>query len=842
MKPHRFTLIYCAVLLLGMTGLFALPLPAEASTFVVNTYDDLDDGQCDSNHCSLREAINAANANSGPDEIHFDLPGSGGSNTIIYLTSPLPALTDDATTIDGTTEPDYAGSPVFGIQDGMPGIEVGLDLQSNDNIIRGLSLNGFGTFPPEQVFDFHDPIGSAILAAGSGNLIQENRIGSGALQNAVGVRIYGAHNSVIGNVISGNGIGVYSDGSSTEIRGNIIGPAADGVTPVYNDYGIVLDSGALSADIGGVGPGEGNLISANEIIAILSQSADNQIHGNLIGVDATGTAPLPNYYGVSIQGANAWIGGSLPQHSNVISGNERWGIAVEQGGQNAVIQGNKIGTDISGSVMIPNQAQGIVSSADGVVIGGASPGEGNLIMGNAGHGVNIADGASGNLVAKNTIADNGQDGIYLNSAIPYYGYLTQNTFTQNSIYNNGGLGITIMPGHNGNIQPPQITSPQDSTIEGTAWYSCKIEIFRAEPDPSGYGEGKVFLAEGYTTETDDTFSIPISSPGYCFMITATATDSLGNTSEFSQNATAKCFVKPPDIFLYPIWVFIIVVFAFIAWRIRRRRPGMPAWSIPIGGLIGGLLAFALFIALPFAEPEPPPGAPICGNGVVDSGEQCDGDDLTMCLEGQVCENCKCITYVDQCGNGVVDSGEQCDGDDLHMCLSGQVCENCKCITYLPMCGNGVVEQGEQCDGDDLTMCLSGQVCENCKCITYVEAESENKLCVYEALQNSNCRASDYPESELVETLMEGDSADLIALNPEYTHGLFKLENGKQCWVWLGLMGGDENPFGNCPVEIVDPPETPPMSACTRDMDQRACIAAGGEWIVGDTTYCDCPEE
>ncbi len=841
MKLHRYSRMSYTILLLGIVSLFVLPLPAEASTFVVNTYDDIDDGQCDTNHCSLREAINAANTNNGPDEIHFDLPGSGGSNTTIYLTSPLPALADDATTIDGTTEPDYAGLPVFGIQDGMPGIEVGLDLQSNDNIIRGLSLYGFGTMPAYAYFHYSDPTGSAILVTGSGNLIQENRIGSGGLLlNAVGVRIYGANNDIIRNVISGNGIGIYGDGPSTAIRGNVIGPDADGVTPVSNGFGIFLGTGAQSAYIGGIDSGEGNLISANYIIAIVSQSADNQIHGNLIGVDGTGTTALPNHEGISINGPNAWIGGSLPQHSNVISGNEQWGLAIDHGGDNAVIQGNKIGTDISGSVLIPNQWQGITSFADDVVIGGTLPGEGNMIRGNGGHGVIIADGASGNLVTNNTIADNGQHGIYLNSSIPIWGYLTQNTFTQNSIYNNGGLGINIMPGHNGNIQPPQITSPQDSTIEGTAWYSCKIEIFRADPDPSGFGEGKVFLAEGYTTETDDTFSIPISSPGYCFKVTATATDSDGNTSEFSQNATAKCFSKPPDIFLYPIWVFIIVVFAFIAWRIRRRRPGLPVWTIPFGGLIGGLLALAIFIALPFAEPEPPPNVPICGNGAVEGGELCDGDDLTRCLSGQVCENCQCITYMDLCGNGVVDSGEQCDGDDLTMCLEGQVCENCKCITMMGICGNGVVDNGEQCDGDDLTMCLEGQVCENCKCITYVEAEPE--ICVYKALQNTNCRASDYPESELVETLMEGDMVDLTALNPEYTHGLFELENGKKCWIWLGLMGGDENPFGNCPVEIVDPPGAPPVSACSSDLDERACIAAGGEWTEGMAApYCACPE-
>jgi hypothetical protein len=58
-----------------------------------------------------------------------------------------------------------------------------------------------------------------------------------------------------------------------------------------------------------------------------------------------------------------------------------------------------------------------------------------------------------------------------------------------------------------------------------------------------------------------------------------------------------------------------------------------------------------------------------------------------------------------------------------------------------------------------------------------------------------------------------------------------------------LMDGEENPFGNCPVEIVDPPEAPRESACNKDLDERECIAAGGEWKEGMAApYCACPEE
>jgi hypothetical protein len=179
--------------------------------------------------------------------------------------------------------------------------------------------------------------------------------------------------------------------------------------------------------------------------------------------------------------------------------------------------------------------------------------------------------------------------------------------------------------------------------------------------------------------------------------------------------------------------------------------------------------------------------------------------------------------------------------------------NCRCVTEMewPVCGDGDVDGEEQCDGDDLTLCRSDQVCENCRCITYIDdepevdpeeepdAEPEDGQCLYEALQNTNCRMSDYPESELIAILMEGDTVPLLALSPEYTYGLFEMADGEQCWIGLGLMGGPENPLGTCGVELVDPPAE---DACQGDLDERACIAAGGEWAAGVAPPCICPDE
>jgi CSLREA domain-containing protein len=216
--------VLCTALSLAVFLLITLPVSAQASVFVVNTTDDLDDGMCDVNHCSLREAINAANANSGPDSIHFDLPGTGGSTNTIVLDSLLPPLTDDATIIDGTTEPDYAGSPVVFIHKSPSAmvLEVGLAIESNNNEIYGLILVGFGTWLDPQNVPF-EWAGGAIYVSGSGNLIQNNTLGQGAWWNTIGVRLSGPANSVIGNVISGNGIGIYTNQPNNLIQGNIVG-------------------------------------------------------------------------------------------------------------------------------------------------------------------------------------------------------------------------------------------------------------------------------------------------------------------------------------------------------------------------------------------------------------------------------------------------------------------------------------------------------------------------------------------------------------------------------------------------------------------------------------------
>lgn len=126
-----------------------------------------------------------------------------------------------------------------------------------------------------------------------------------------------------------------------------------------------------------------------------------------------------------------------------------------------------------------------------------------------------------------------------------------------------------------------------------------------------------------------------------------------------------------------------------------------------------------------------------------------------------------------------------------------------------------------------------------------------EACAYIALRNINCRMSDAPESSLIAILMQGEQANLLYLNPAFTHGKFDLLNGYRCWIQMSFMDGPSDPLKACQVYIVDAPSMPDLSdlegsshpACSSDLDPAACAAAGGTWQSGGAAagsdYCKC---
>ncbi|NMB61598.1 MAG: hypothetical protein GYA18_04575 [Chloroflexi bacterium] len=135
----------------------------------------------------------------------------------------------------------------------------------------------------------------------------------------------------------------------------------------------------------GEGPlGEGNLLSGNGINGIILYGNNNVVSGNLIGTDVKGTSAFPNYYGVFISEwcKDTLVGGTSEGEGNVISGNTFSNL--DTWGNHTQVMGNLIGLDITGSKAIRTDSQSniiIESGASNTVIGGTQPEMRNIISG-----------------------------------------------------------------------------------------------------------------------------------------------------------------------------------------------------------------------------------------------------------------------------------------------------------------------------------------------------------------------------------------------------------------------------------------------------------------------------
>ncbi|HVN53896.1 MAG TPA: choice-of-anchor Q domain-containing protein [Anaerolineaceae bacterium] len=282
------------------------------NTFLVSNTND-------SNAGSLRQAILNANATSnrpaGPDQIEFNLPGSGIQT--ISLSSSLPALTDPVV-IDGWSQPGFAGQPLIQISGST------LTVAGGQSTVRGLIVNGF--------------TGAGIALTSDNNLVHGNYLGTNAdgsaaapSSGAYGLRIDGGNHNLIGgaapnlgNLISGNssaGIQIVGASDANQILGNRIGTDAGGLQPIPNGSssgsgGISLgDSGSSVTNtvIGGTGPGEANLIANNSPTGIVANSGTNNVfRANSIdhnspglGIDLGGVGITFNHQG-AVEGPNAY--------------------------------------------------------------------------------------------------------------------------------------------------------------------------------------------------------------------------------------------------------------------------------------------------------------------------------------------------------------------------------------------------------------------------------------------------------------------------------------------------------------------------------------------------------
>ena len=366
---------------------------------------------------SLREAITAANADSGvTDTIAFNIAG-GGPHTITPG-SALPNITDTII-IDGETEPDFS-TPVVELDGSSAGAVDGLTLAtgSGGSIIRGLVINQF------------TGSGIQIDSGSNGNTIEGNYIGTDVAGTAASANIGGgidiaSNTNTIGgivaadrNIISGNtGNGILITGDSNVVEGNYIGLDVTGATDLGNLLDGIEINGGASNTIGGTTAGERNVISGNDVNGIYVTGAGatgNQIQGNYIGLDEGGTLDRGNTsMGVLVDGsaATTTVGGTAAGAGNVISGNDDKGVQISSGGAAGnTIQGNYVGTDFNGTADVGNTNEGIeIINSDSVTIGGTVANERNVIAGNNTVGIDI-DGSSSGTVIEGNYVGIGSDG------------------------------------------------------------------------------------------------------------------------------------------------------------------------------------------------------------------------------------------------------------------------------------------------------------------------------------------------------------------------------------------------------------------------------------------------
>ena len=587
--------------------------PAHATTaFTVNSTtdrgdDNPGDGECFTGvwlvigpECTLRASIQETNATPGADTIDFDVPTTAVAT--ISPASQLPTITE-AVTIDGYSQQGakpntlaVGNDAVLKVELRGPGSGSGLRIGAANSTVKGLAINGWGE-------------GVHISESGAtGNKVVGNYVGTDASGAQVpgnynGVYIIEAPNNVVGgataaerNIISGNDSqGVRIEGANAtgnKVVGNYVGTDKNGTARLGNtDFGVHVS--APNNTIGGTTVEARNVISGNDSYGVAIDGVNagrNQVTGNYVGIDASGTKDLGNYFGVSISTPYNAVGGATAGERNVVSGNDSQGVIVlGAGAKGNKVTGNYVGTDASGTKDLGNSQDGVFISAPNNIVGGATVGERNVISGNDAYGVGIyastggnkvlgnyvgadasgaqdlgnsldgvrIDNASNNTVggatagARNVISGNGGDGVLISGP-----NTTGNRVLSNSVSSNDGLGIDLLggtenaagvtandpkdpdTGPNGLQNFPVVTSVGKIAIKGTLssrpGTTYTVQLFS---NPAGTDEGKTLVGQASVT-TDGSgnasFSVkPSSEVAKGQNVTATVTDPEGNTSEFS---------------------------------------------------------------------------------------------------------------------------------------------------------------------------------------------------------------------------------------------------------------------------------------------------------------------
>ena len=442
-----------SIVLLSVAALLPAGAQAAVHNYTVTTTANSGFGSL---RDTMQTAMDASEEGIPGDEyvVRFAFP-SGVVQTI-RPTTGLPLITG-AITIDATTLPGYAGTPLIELDGSLAPNASGLTVHNTTLKVRGLAINRFDGYG----------INASPASGGAGLIVTGCHIGTNAAGTAaapngsVGIKLR-AHSATTGgvasqiggtganqgNVISGNGgsgLDIFA-GDAITIVNNKIGTNRAGTAAIPNNgNGVFLDCYNVAITVGGPGAAR-NVISGNTSNGLFFWNAPflTTVRNNIIGLGADGTTDLGNGGdGLSSEAAGITVGGPAVTDGNIISGNTGHGIRFyhnfydEIGDPSVSCRNNLIGTDSSGTVARGNSAGGILVDLhdwidDGIpptgdpqvlVVIGAT-GAGNVISGNGGHGVTVMESNAlllGNLIGVTRSAaplGNASSGVrVINSAV-----------------------------------------------------------------------------------------------------------------------------------------------------------------------------------------------------------------------------------------------------------------------------------------------------------------------------------------------------------------------------------------------------------------------------------------
>ncbi|HYG83269.1 MAG TPA: right-handed parallel beta-helix repeat-containing protein [Verrucomicrobiae bacterium] len=501
---------------------------AYAATFTVTNTNDAGAG-------SLRQALIDSNANAGVDTITFNIPGAGP-----HVISPLTSYS--------ITDNSHLGS-------GMDG--------SNAVIVDGCSQPGSdcSKFPltiKVQVDAANLPVvaNSGIFnPAGVGSTVKGLSITGGAAKgysafSQIRIAYNGRFVCLGGYTLQSNFIGIAPDGSA---NGNV-----SGLAPCTSA------TAAYPTRVGGPNPGEGNVIGSNSNFGVATnipvfgagQTNGWIIEGNYFGLDPTGTQSRPNSGGSVVSGADIAVSGAYTHPTSGVKGVIIRNNKLANSSKHGMYLYRSSGMTIENNEIKNSTIAGIYVLGSGITTDGT------------GNPPNIVQTPS--VIQNNTIAGTtagpGVAVVNSGSFMP-----TRVTIQKNSIFDNSGLAIdlsnddvtdngpagTLRTGPNNLINYPEITKLAhgslvvDGTYAGMPNETYTLDFYASETGhSSGYGSGQTWVgADTVTTDASGnaTFHFTLSStvqPDW--VVSATATDTLGNTSEFSSSLVMPETPTPLD--------------------------------------------------------------------------------------------------------------------------------------------------------------------------------------------------------------------------------------------------------------------------------------------------------